>query len=191
MKDIIKMVVVLTAICGVAGISLAYLKVGTAETIEKQVLINVQKPAIDSVLAGADNDPIADRKKFDREDGTQLTVFPGKKGGKLVSVALENAGGGFGGPLGVMIGIDTAQDILTGICMTTMAETPGVGTRVKEKGFTKQFKKHQIAGIALNNKGGDIIAVSGASVSSGASVVAVQNAVKEYQAMKDQIVGSF
>ena len=191
MKEIIKMVVVLTIICLIAGVSLAALKVSTAETIEKQVLVNVQKPAIDTVLVGIDNDPIADRKKFDRADGSKFTVFPGKKGGKLVAVAMENFGVGFAGDVGVMVGFDASGDILTGISMTTMSETPGVGTRVKEKGFTKQFKKHQNAGINLNNKGGDIAAVSGATFSSTGSVVAVQNAVKDFESMKDQILAAF
>lgn len=186
------MVVVLTCICGIAGISLAYLKAGTAATIENQVLVNVQGPAISIVLEGVDNDPIADRKKFDLPDGSgQVTVFPGKKGGQLVAVALENYGSGFGGDIGVMVGFDISQDILTNISMTTMSETPGVGTRIKEKGFTKQFKKHQTAGIELDSKGGDIAAVSGATLSSIGSVVAVQNAVKVYFSLKDQIMGAF
>ncbi|MEA2084450.1 MAG: FMN-binding protein [Thermodesulfobacteriota bacterium] len=192
MKDIIKMVVVLTCICGVAGISLAYLKTGTAATIEKQVLINVQGPAIAAVLGDIDNDPIADRKKLDLPDGSgQVTVFPGKKGGQLVAVALENYGGGFGGDVGVMVGFNTSLNILTGVSMTTMSETPGIGTRVKERSFTKQFKKHQSAGIELDSNGGDIVAVSGATISSTGSVVAVQNAVKAYDSLKDQITGSF
>ncbi len=192
MKDIIKMVVVLTCICGVAGISLAFLKTGTAATIEKQVLVNVQGPAIAAVLGDIDNDPIADRKKLDLPDGSgQVTVFPGKKGGQLIAVALENYGGGFGGDVGVMVGFNTSSNILTGVSMTTMSETPGIGTRVKERGFTKQFKKHQLAGIELDSNGGDIIAVSGATISSTGSVVAVQNAVKAYDSLKDQITGSF
>jgi len=192
MKDIIKMVVVLTCICGVAGISLAYLKTGTAATIEKQVLVNVQGPAIAAVLGDIDNDPIADRKKLDLPDGSgQVTVFPGKKGGQLIAVALENYGVGFGGDVGVMVGFNTSLNILTSVSMTTMSETPGVGTRVKERGFTKQFKKHQLAGIGLDSSGGDIIAVSGATISSTGSVVAVQNAVKAYDSLKDQITESF
>ena len=186
------MVVVLTCICGLAGISLAYLKTGTAATIENQVLVNVQGPAIGVVLGDIDNDPIADRKKFDLPDGSgQVTVFPGKKGGQLVAVALENYGGGFGGDVGVMVGFNTSQNILTSVSMTTMSETPGIGTRIKERGFTKQFKKHSLAGIEFDNKGGDIAALSGATYSSIGAVVAVQNAAKAYDSLKDQIIVSF
>ena len=68
-----------------------------------------------------------------------MTVFPGKKDGKLVAVALEHFGKGFGGDVGVMVGYDVNRDTLTGIGITTMKETPGLGTRVADPAFTGQF----------------------------------------------------
>lgn len=44
-----------------------------------------------------------------------MTVFPGKKDGRLVAVALEHFGKGFGGDVGVMVGYDVNRDTLTGI----------------------------------------------------------------------------
>jgi len=192
MREIIKMIVVLSCICGVAGAALAFLKEGTVVKIEEQVLTFVQGPAIKKVFTDYDNDPILDRKKFDLP-GTdaQVTVFPYMKGGKLVAVALEDFGGGFGDDIGVMVGFEPAGDKLIGIGMTTMKETPGVGTRVAEPGFTKQFKGHAAAGVELDSKGGDIAGISGATFSSIGSVIAVQNAVKKYSALKEKIQGAW
>ncbi|MDY7000982.1 MAG: FMN-binding protein [Thermodesulfobacteriota bacterium] len=192
MREIIKMIVVLSCICGVAGAALAFLKDGTVVKIEEQVLTFVQGPAIKKVFTDYDNDPIMDRKKFDIPGSdAKVTVFPYMKGGKLVAVAMEDFGGGFGDDIGVMVGFDAAGDKLVGIGITTSKETPGVGTRVAEPGFTKQFKGHATAGVELSSKGGDISGVSGATFSSIGSVIAVQNAVKKYDALKQEIQGAW
>lgn len=135
MLAIIRMIVVLSSICGLSGFALSYLKISTAPRIEEQVLTYVQGPAILKVFADIDNSPIAERKTFTL-DGAKVTVFPGKKDGKLVAVALEHFGKGFGGDVGVMVGYDVNRDTLTGIGITTMKETPGLGTRVADPAFT-------------------------------------------------------
>ncbi len=121
MLAIIRMIVVLSSICGLSGFALSYLKISTAPRIEEQVLTYVQGPAILKVFADIDNSPIAERKTFTL-DGAKVTVFPGKKDGKLVAVALEHFGKGFGGDVGVMVGYDVNRDTLTGIGITTMKD---------------------------------------------------------------------
>lgn len=186
MRDILKMIVVLSVICGLSGFCLSYLKEMTAPAIENQVLTYVQGPAIKQVLAGVDNDPIADRKKFTNPvTGKQINVFPAIKGGKLVAIALEDFGGGFGGDIGVIVGFNLANDTLTGIGVTTMKETPGLGTVTAEPRFTKQFKG-QAMHVDLKSRGGQIDALSGATISSNGVVVAVQNAAKVYEAIKSE-----
>ena len=165
MLAIIRMIVVLSSICGLSGFALSYLKISTAPRIEEQVLTYVQGPAILKVFADIDNSPIAERKTFTL-DGAKVTVFPGKKDGKLVAVALEHFGKGFGGDVGVMVGYDVNRDTLTGIGITTMKETDA----------------------RLKSQGGDIDAVSGATISSTGVVTALGNAAKVYAALKPEIV---
>ncbi len=64
MKEIVQMIVFLSVICTVCGVALSGLRNYTAERIENQVLINVQGPKVKKVLAGAENDLIADRKNI-------------------------------------------------------------------------------------------------------------------------------
>ena len=172
MLAIIRMIVVLASICGLSGFALSYLKISTAPRIEEQVLTYVQGPAILKVFADIDNSPIAERKTFTL-DGAKVTVFPGKKG--------------FGGDVGVMVGYDVNRDTLTGIGITTMKETPGLGTRVADPAFTGQFTGKP-AGARLKSQGGDIDAVSGATISSTGVVTALGNAAKVYAALKPEIV---
>lgn len=187
MLALIKMVVVLGTICGLSGFALSYLKITTAPRIEEQVLTYVQGPAILKVFPDIDNSPIAERKRFTLPDGRKVTVFPGRKGGKLVGVALEDFGKGFGGDVGVMIGFDVNRDTLTGIGITTMKETPGLGTRVAEPSFTGQFHGKPLT-AKLKSQGGEIDAVSGATISSSGVIAALGNAAKVYAALKPNIV---
>ena len=186
MREILSMIIVLSAICSISGFSLAYLKETTAPLIEVQVLENVQGPAIAQVYPAADNQPVEERKSFEI-DGRKIMIFPYKQAGKLEGVALEGKGGGFGGNIGVMVGFNVNNDTLLGIGVTEMKETPGLGTKVAEPKFANQFK-----GIDLNvdvkAKGGTIDAISGSTVSSLGTVGAVQAAAKDYQALKNKIL---
>ena len=70
-----------------------------------------------------------------------------------------------------MIGFDTKTDDLIGIGITTMSETPGVGTRAKEDAFLKQFKGMKKDTVfKVKADGGQVDAVSGATVTSRPSV---------------------
>ena len=187
MKNIIKMVTVLSLLCAIAGFGLAYLKQSTALPIENQLLTYVQGPAILSVFDKIDNSPIKDRKKFKLESGQEVNVFPAFKDGKLVGVAIESFGQGFGGDIGVMAGFDLSSDKLFAIGITTMRETPGLGTVIANKPFTKLFI-NQALPVALKSDGGQIDAISGATVSSRGAVLATTNAGIIYKSLKSQIL---
>ncbi|HBV41747.1 MAG TPA: electron transporter RnfG [Desulfovibrio sp.] len=187
MKSIIKMVSVLSVLCAVAGFILSYLKVSTVTPIENQLLTYVQGPAILNVFKDVENSPIQDRKSFIVGDGKKVNVFPAIKDGKLFGVALEGFGQGFGGDIGVMVGIDVNNDTLVNIDITTHKETPGLGSRVSEESFTKQFKGKPYA-VALKSQGGEIDAISGATVSSNGTVLAINDAGNQYNMLKDEII---
>ncbi len=185
MREILSMIIVLSAICGASGFALSYLKESTAPIIENQVLTYVQGPAIKRVFPAADNDPIAERKTFSA-DGQKLVVFPYKQGGALVGVAFESKGKGYGGDIGVMVGFDLARDTLLGIGVTEMKETPGLGSLVGEPKFSNQFAGKPLE-VDLKSKGGNIDAVSGATISSTGTVAAVQAAAKTYKDLKAEL----
>ena len=185
----IKMIVVLSVICLAAGLLLGTVKQVTLNRIEEQVLICVQGPALKNVLKNFDNNPITERKKFkvDQTD-TQVIVFPAISKGCLTGVAIEGFGKGYGGDIGVMVGFDLKKDELTGINITTMKETPGVGTSISKDDFTEQFFGHPVSNLALKSQKGDIDAVSGATFSSKGAVAAVQKSVNIYTTIKPEIL---
>ncbi len=190
MREIMSMIIVLSMICGVSGLALSYLKISTAPLIEEQVLTYVQAPALNTIFADISNDPIAERQKFDF-DGQQITVFPFKQKGKLVGVALETYGPGYGGDIGVMVGFNVLNDMLAGIGVTTLKETPGLGMRITEPKYMVQFSGQDPKTINLSSQGGSIDAVSGATISSNGTIVAVKKADEIYSKLKDTFMKTF
>lgn len=186
MKEMLKMVLVLSLICGLSGLTLATIRQATSLRIEEQVLTYVQGPALEQIFNDYNNNPVKDRKTFTLPSGP-ITVFPAMKDGKLTGVAFETFGKGYGGNIGIMVGFATDGSTLEGIGITTLKETPGLGARIVEPEFRDQFTDHTTAKVALQKQGGDIVAISGATISSTGAVSAVNDAVKIFNQIKDKL----
>ena len=188
MREMIKMVIVLTILACFSGGVLAYLRNGTQERIDNQVLEFVKGPAIRNIFEGAENNPITDR--FILKDGdVERTVFVAYYEGEARGVALETFGKGYGGDVGLMVGIDIKENKLMGVGVTTHAETPGMGAKAKsDPSFAAQFKDQTVdTAIKVTADGGSINAISGATITSRAVTNAATEASEIYNKMKDQI----
>jgi electron transport complex protein RnfG len=188
MRELLKMIIVLTAISVCSGGLLAYIQTGTKERIANQVLEFVKGPAIRSILEDAQNDPITDR--FELKDGdTTRTFFVGVVDGEPRAVTLETFGKGYGGDVGLMVGIDVQKKALKGVGVTTHQETPGMGARAKsDPAFVAQFVELPIDGkIAVTQDGGTINAISGATITSRAASAAASEAVEIFKRLQPQI----
>lgn len=188
MREMIKMVVVLTVLSSFSGGLLAALRDGTLERIENQQLAFVKGPAILEILKGASNNPVKDRFKI-KDGDTERSFFVGVFDGKPNTVAFESAGKGFGGDLGVMVGVDVTNDKIAGVAVTTHSETPGVGSRAKsDPTFVSQFKDQGLTGaFKVKPDGGQVDALSGATVTSRGVSAALTDAVKVYERLKPQL----
>ena len=188
MREMIKMVVVLTLLCTFSGGLLAAIRGGTKERIEYQQLKFVKGPAIKAILEGSSNDPIVDRFKI-KDGEIERSFFVGVFDGKASAVAFESFGKGFGGDIGLMVGVNIEDDNIIGAGVTTHNETPGVGSRAKtDPGFAAQFKGLSIKDtFKVKTDDGQIDAVSGATVTSRGVTVAATEAGKIYKKLKPQI----
>ncbi|MDX2441240.1 MAG: RnfABCDGE type electron transport complex subunit G [Desulfobacterales bacterium] len=188
MREMIKMVVVLTLLCTFSGGLLAAIRGGTKEKIEYQQLKFVKGPAIKAILEGSSNDPIVDRFKI-KDGKIERSFFVGIFDGKASAVAFESFGKGFGGDIGLMVGVNIEDDNIIGAGVTTHNETPGVGSRAKsDPGFAAQFKGSSIKDtFKVKTDGGQVDAVSGATVTSRGVTVAATEAGKIYKKLKPQI----
>jgi len=188
MGDMIKMVIVLTVLSAFSGGLLAAVRDNTKDKIENQQLQFVKGPAIKSIFEGASNDPIADRFKL--QDGDiERSFFVGVLDGKPKAVAFESYGKGYGGDVGLMVGVNIEDDNIVGVSVTTHSETPGMGARAKDDpSFAEQFKgMHLKAPVKVVSDGGAVNALSGATITSRAVCVAVTDVATVYHRLKPQI----
>jgi len=188
MKEMIKMVVVLTVLSAFSGGLLAAVRNGTKETIENQELQFVKGPAIKEILKGASNDPVQDRFKI-KDGDIERTIFVGIFDEKPSKIVFEVSGKGFADDFGLMIGIDVETDKLASIGVTTHKETPGLGAKAKsDPSFAAQFQGLPLdKEIKVTNDGGSINIISGATITSRAVCLAATDACGIYQKMKPEI----
>ncbi|MBZ0270308.1 FMN-binding protein [bacterium] len=195
-----RMIVVLGSITLISGLSLGALNEATYELAANNVLRFKKIPAVVEIYRAMGQEVDAARRSVLEEElltekrlvdvgGTDpLLVFVVKDGEKPVAVALEGTGQGFGGDVGVMVGVDLATTDLAGVGITTMSETPGVGTRAREASFTSQFTG--LPGdtvFRVKKDGGTIDSITGATVTSRAVVAGVEGAVETFRAHEDAI----
>jgi len=188
MREMIKMILVLTILSCFSGGVLAVLRNNTQDRIDNQVLEFVKGPAVRTIFEGASNNPITDR--FTLKDGdVERTFFVAIYDGVPKGVAFETSGKGFGGDVGVMVGIDVKDDKLLGVGVTTHSETPGMGARAKtDPSFVDQFKGQSVKKpFKVTADGGTINALSGATITSRAVSAATTEADQIYEKLKPEI----
>jgi electron transport complex protein RnfG len=200
-KRTLHMLTVLTLIALLSGTALGGLNQLTFETAQNNILKFKKIPAVVNIYEVVSGTKLSAQERVKIEEGLLTEkllldlgeeeprlVFVIKKDNKPYAVALEEFGQGFGGALGVMVGFKLETGDLVGIGITTLAETPGVGTRVKEQTFTEQFRDvSKDATIKVKKDGGEIDAISGATISSRAVAQAVAQANAFYQKHEAQI----
>jgi len=189
MREMIKMVIVLTLLATFSGSLLAAIHSKTKDRITNQILKFVKGPAIRKIFKEASNDPIVDR--FDIKDGDETrSFFVGVFEGEPRAVAFETFGkGGYGGEVGLMVGIDVKEDKVVGVGVTTHAETPGMGAKAEtDPSFVAQFEDLSLEDpFKVTQDGGTINAISGATLTSRAVSLAATEASGIYQKLKPQI----
>jgi len=188
MRDMFKLFIVIVIFSAISGGVLASVRNATQDRIEYQQLVFVKGPAINLILEGCTNDPLQDRFKIKDQD-KERDFFVGEFDGKKNVVAFETYGKGFGGDIGVITAIDVDTDKIIGVAVTTHSETPGVGSKAKtDPGFRGQFKGQPITDIfKVKADGGQIDAVSGATISSRGVAGAVAQSGEIYKRLKDDL----
>ncbi|MFO7751690.1 MAG: RnfABCDGE type electron transport complex subunit G [Desulfobacteraceae bacterium] len=189
MREMVNMVVVLTVITAVSGGVLSVLKAGTEDRIENQILKFQKAPAINAIFSDATNDPLKERFGIQSGD-REITFFPGNLKDGSKAVAFETTGAGYGGDVGLMVGIDIESDKIVKVRVTTHSETPGIGSRAKDStDFVSQFNGMNVAESAFKVKkdDGTISAISGATVTSRGVCAAARKARELYLDLKPKI----
>ncbi len=106
--------------------------------------------------------------------------------GAEIGFAFLAVGKGYGGLIDILIGLED-ETTLKGVTIVSHLESPGLGARITETAFTDQFTGINIADIALQQKGGEIDAITGATISSRAVVEAIKaTAVEKIESLESR-----
>ncbi|MBW1660289.1 MAG: RnfABCDGE type electron transport complex subunit G [Deltaproteobacteria bacterium] len=182
MKSIFKLIITLTIICAVAAIALSFVHQITLKPIAYQKRMEKVR-ALKRVLPAYDNHPEKDILKVPGENGKPIEVNLAKKGGKVIAVAYRVVSHkGYGGDISLLMGLDMKGKI-TGIEILGMMETPGLGARIEEPAFKKQFVGRTLKNTkwAVKKDGGDIDQITGATISPRAVTEAIYGGLQLFE----------
>ncbi len=171
MREIGRLVLVLGLICSLSAAALSYVRTSLADRIEQQSDFYVRGPALERLFARPADELLGNKITFALGE-QDYPVFFTREGGEVTGLAVEAPGhGGYSGDIVMMIGIDLRSGRGLGVEIVSHGETPGVGARVEQPSFRKQWRGLPLdAPAALRGDGGGIDAVSGATYSSRAMI---------------------
>lgn len=96
-------------------------------------------------------------------------------------LVVEVTPGGFGGTIDMVVGIGT-DGTVTGVSIINMSETSGLGANAAKEGFRAQFVGRS-GELAVSKDGGEIDALTGATITSRAVTSGVNTALRVYGEM--------
>lgn len=216
MKEILTLSVALAMVCAVASGILAVAQFQTWDARE-QARLRDRSRALEQILPPHTNVPLEDAVRFEHRGGSVI-FFRARRDGDLVGIAGQAVSPhGFGGGIEVMVGIEPDGSVRT-VVVTNHSETPGLGTmatdrarrktiadvfgndrRTDEDGdrlppnrFLDDFEAYDLTVTTqfdIAQDGGELDAVSGATVSSRAVADAVTRVARVFTDHRETIVG--
>ena len=179
---ILKLALILLAISFICTILLTVVTALTKAKIAERSQRSAQDARIE-VLKDADGfEKIKDFKPADKYGAPVNEIYTGTKDGKTVGYCVSVSPNGYGGAIQMIVGISADMNV-TGVKITSMSETPGLGAKASDKSFTNQYiDKAANGGLGVNKTGNaskdEINAISGATISSKAVTSGVNAAAK-------------
>ena len=180
MRNVITLGVILMVICAVAAGALAATNNVTAPIIQAQEAQKVQE-SLKEVLPNADE--FEEQKDLQLPEGVQSVYFA-KSGGEDVGIIAVVSPSGYGGPVSIMVGIENEGKI-SAVRILSHSETAGLGAKITEPSFYEQFTGQSVdKELKVSKDGGEIDAISAATISSRAVTNGVNRAIEIFNNLK-------
>ena len=163
-----RLAITLGAICAICALLLGVVNMFTEGVIadnqmkEKMVAMQVVLPADEYETA-----------TYTGSDPTILSAYKASNGGSVIEVDCN--GGSFSGTLSIMVGVNS-DGTVAGVSILTTAETSGLGAKAGDPEFKDQFIGKS-GTVTVNKDGGEINAISGATITSRAVCAGVTAAL--------------
>lgn len=177
------MVLTLFIITLAASTTLGFIYELTREPIAEAEM-RKRNMAIRQVVPDFSNQPNNESYKVAVE-GDSLQVYPAKQDGELTGLAVSSfTDQGFSGRIRIMVGF-RPDGTINNISVLEHAETPGLGDKIEKakSEWSSQFngKDPEQFNLEVQKDGGDVDAITAATISSRAYCDAVQRAYKAFQ----------
>ncbi|MCB0474349.1 MAG: RnfABCDGE type electron transport complex subunit G [Flavobacteriaceae bacterium] len=185
----VNMLAALLIITVISGFSLGFVNDLTSGPKARARLERKIK-ALKLVLPAFTNNPVEQgiTVKSDRAKDS-VEIYPATENTELVGTAvIGSSDKGFSGTVKLMVGFKP-EGTINNIVVLEQKETPGLGTKMKDDKFISQFRDKNPETFVLKVKkdGGDVDALTGATISSRAFDEAVQIAYDAFLASKDSV----
>ena len=182
MRDILRLGIILAVFALVAGVALAFVNIKTMPRIIENKL-RAEKEARAEVLPGMAGG------YEERGKGSGFTYwigFPDTAKSETGGYVFTTDGRGYSSTILTMVGVDV-DGAITGVKILEQQETPGLGAKIeevrhgeKDPWFTRQFKGKTVSDtITVTKDGGDIDAITGATISSRTVTNAINRGIAE------------
>jgi Na+-translocating ferredoxin:NAD+ oxidoreductase subunit G len=194
MKEIARLIIVLTVICAVAAAALSAVYTMTKDPIAKAAR-EEKLSAMRQIMPGFDNEPDAEtvsipNGKDEKGNDITRTYYIARKGEEVIGVLFETSSpAGYGGTINVIVGVTTGGEI-TGVVVLKHSETPGLGAKITNPEWLAKFAGRSLQNTrwAVTKDGGDIDYTSGATISPRAVVAAIKDGLDGFERHKDEII---
>lgn len=151
------MVAILVLVATISAGLLGFVNVTTRPIIKKNEVRKLRESVLESLKVDYTEDNLEDKFeseiKTEKLDGKEI-FFRYDDSGELSSVAFKVTGSGFQGPISGLVSLEPDLKTIIGLEFLSQQETPGLGARITEEWFLKQFKGKEVEPRLLIVKSG-------------------------------------
>lgn len=174
----LNMTITLFAITIVAGVSLGFIN-DITKGPKAQAKLERKISALKNVLPEFNNNPVDDIKLVKHELAKDsVEIYPGIQDDRLTGTAVVGStNNGYSGLVKIMVGFEP-DGTIKNIVVLEQKETPGLGTKMKDDKFLRQFrgKNPSDFNVMPTKDGGEVDALTGATITTRAFGEATQMA---------------
>lgn len=182
-KDLLSPALVLLVIAAVCTALLAFTNQLTKDKIKA---INTENENKAKAAVFTDAKTFSGAKTVSSGGADQIYYEAADSTGKLLGYVFPMTVKSYGGNLSCMVGISLKDSRVTGVKITDINDTAGLGMKAKEPNFLAQFV-HKAEGVLVNKtkkSDTEIQAITGATITSKAVTGAVNGAFEAYDQLK-------
>lgn len=192
-----KSIIVLTAIAAAAAALLSLVNTGTAASRDASDR-EFKLASLREVLPEYENEPDGEAMDIELPGGKPARLYPARGPGEVyVGVAVElSTPPAYGGTIGMLVGVDVERRVHGLKILPGHQETPGLGAKVEEEGWRKQFhglvvvEEGRSWKVRKDDPNGMIDEVTGATITSRAVTSAVETALMAVESNIHAIPGA-